>query len=157
MKEEKKLLECPQTKPAWLNHIKSQIHSVLVGWSPNCRNAACHFLFWGCFPSLSLSVLFFWSSQSVQFTLGTCWSSPWNTDLTLVHKLPQPQETLLCHWPLLSPRRFISHTHLREGRGTAPTTPSLLPTICLRCPPTFRLALLLHLPLSWAVEWCTLL
>ena len=45
--------------------------------------------------SLSLFFFFFWSSQSVQFTLGTCWSSPWDSVLTLVHKLPQPQETLL--------------------------------------------------------------
>lgn len=36
------------------------------------------------------------------------------SSLRFMYKFLQSQETLLCHWPLLWPRSFISHTHSHE-------------------------------------------
>lgn len=83
------------------------------------------FIFEVVFQLLLIYLFIVWSSQSIQVTLGTCWLSPWGTVFRLVHKFPQLQETLLYHWPLLSSRNFISHTHLHEGWGSVLAMPRM--------------------------------
>ena len=91
------------------------------------------FIFEVVFHLLFIYLFIVWSSQSIQVTLGTCWLSPWGTVFRIVHKFPQLPETLLYHWPLLSSRNFISHTHLHEGCGRVLATPSLFHAVYPGC------------------------
>lgn len=113
------------------------------GWYPNCRNAACHF-----FPRFRSPSILFKNFQSISCTVE--WS-PWRSLLRLLHHIPDSQKTLLCPWPCVSPRSFLT-----TPRGWGLLGPYPRGCTNLLIPPVLYQAWL-SLPLSWAANGYTLL